>query len=95
MNNNNKANQENEQLEDFQIDEFAIHDGEWNEKTYSSDCSVIDGELYDKLLNLLEEHGIGEGKKSSNNSTQKDKHYYIILSSLSISFISIRRNCHT
>ncbi len=48
-------------LEDFQIDEFAIHDGEWNETVYSSDCSVIDGELYDKLLNLLEEHGIGEG----------------------------------
>ncbi len=52
---------ENEQLEDFQIDEFAIHDGEWNEKVYSADCAVIDGELYDKLLNILEEHGIGEG----------------------------------
>ena len=51
----------NEQLEDFQIDEFAIHDGEWNEKVYSADCAVIDGELYDKLLNILEEHGIGEG----------------------------------
>ena len=47
--------------EDFQIDEFTIHEGEWSEKIYSSDCSVIDGELYDKLLNLLEEHGIGEG----------------------------------
>ncbi|CAF1121724.1 unnamed protein product [Rotaria magnacalcarata] len=46
--------------EDFQIDEFTIHDGEWNETVYSSDCSVIDGDLYDKLLNLLEEHGIGE-----------------------------------
>jgi hypothetical protein len=52
---------ENEQLEDFQIDEFAIHDGEWGENVYSADCAVIDGELYDKLLNLLEEHGIGEG----------------------------------
>ncbi|UJR10219.1 hypothetical protein I4U23_014432 [Adineta vaga] len=53
-------NNENDQLEDFQIDEFAIHDGEWNEKVYSADCAVIDGELYDKLLNILEEHGIGE-----------------------------------
>lgn len=53
-------NQE-DHFEDFQIDEFTIHDGEWNDKVYSSDCSVIDGELYDKLLNLLEEHGIGEG----------------------------------
>lgn len=50
--------------EDFQIDEFTIHDGEWNETVYSSDCSVIDGELYDKLLNLLEEYGIGEGEFS-------------------------------
>jgi len=59
----NEQKQDNEQediLEDFQIDEFTIHDGDWNETIYSSDCSVIDGELYDKLLNLLEEHGIGE-----------------------------------
>ena len=48
-------------LEDFQIDEFAIHEGDWNDQVYSADCAVIDGELYDKLLNLLEEHGIGEG----------------------------------
>jgi complement component 1 Q subcomponent-binding protein len=60
----NEQKQDNNQedvLEDFQIDEFTIHEGEWNETVYSSDCSVIDGELYDKLLNLLEEHGIGEG----------------------------------
>ncbi len=63
----NEQKQDSEQedfLEDFQIDEFTIHDGEWNETVYSSDCSVIDGELYDKLLNLLEEHGIGEGLSS-------------------------------
>ena len=52
-------------LEDFQIDEFAIHEGDWNDKVYSADCAVIDGELYDKLLNLLEEHGIGEGKSKT------------------------------
>jgi complement component 1 Q subcomponent-binding protein len=55
------GNNNEQSLEDFQIDEFAIHDGEWNESVYSADCAVIDGELYDKLLNLLEEHGIGEG----------------------------------
>ncbi len=55
------GNNDEQLLEDFQIDEFAIHDGEWNENVYSVDCAVIDGELYDKLLNLLEEHGIGEG----------------------------------
>lgn len=58
----NQQGDQDDLLEDFQIDEFTIHDGEWNEKIYGSDCSVIDGELYDKLLNLLEEHGIGEGQ---------------------------------
>lgn len=61
----NASNQQQEgdddDLEDFQIDEFAIHDGDWNDSVYGADCSVIDGELYDKLLNLLEEHGVGEG----------------------------------
>ena len=60
---NEQGGQEAQQTsEDFQIDEFAIHDGEWNEKVYSADCAVIDGELYDKLLNILEENGIGEGE---------------------------------
>lgn len=65
--------------EDFQIDEFAIHDGEWNEKVYSADCSVIDSELYDKLLNLLEEHGIGEefAEQLMNYSTAYEHRQYI------------------
>jgi complement component 1 Q subcomponent-binding protein len=46
--------------EDFQIDEFSIHEGEWNDKVYSVDCTVLDGQLYDILLNLLEERGMGE-----------------------------------
>ena len=29
--------------EDFQIDEFAVHTGEWNENVYSADCSILDG----------------------------------------------------
>lgn len=60
---NEQKSSENEEaaFEDFQIDEFTIREGEWNETVYSADCSVIDGELYDKLLNILEEHGIGEG----------------------------------
>jgi complement component 1 Q subcomponent-binding protein len=66
-------------LEDFQIDEFTIHDGEWNETVYSSDCSVIDGELYDKLLNLLEEHGIGEvfANQLADYSTAYEHRQYI------------------
>jgi hypothetical protein len=29
--------------EDFQIDELAIHSGDWNENVYTADCSVLDG----------------------------------------------------
>ena len=46
--------------EDFQINEFAIHSGDWNENVYTADCTVLDGQLYDILLNLLDERGIGE-----------------------------------
>ncbi|RMZ99490.1 complement component 1 Q subcomponent-binding mitochondrial [Brachionus plicatilis] len=49
-----------EAAEDFQIDEFAIHNGEWNENVYTADCSVLDENLYDLLLNLLDERGVGE-----------------------------------
>lgn len=28
--------------EDFQIDEFAVHDGQWDEKVYTADCTVLD-----------------------------------------------------
>ena len=50
----------NKLVEDFQIDEFAIHEGDWKESVYSVDCTVLDGQLYDILLNLLEERGMGE-----------------------------------
>jgi len=78
----NEQKHENDQedfLEDFQIDEFAIHDGEWNETVYSSDCSVIDGELYDKLLSLLEEHGVGEefANQLADYSTAYEHRQYI------------------
>lgn len=61
-----------ELFEDFQIDEFTVHHGEWSEKMYSSDCSVVDGELYDKLLHLLDEHGIGEGSLNFSPSKQRN-----------------------
>lgn len=47
-------------VEDFQIDELSIHKGEWDENVYTADCSVLDGQLYDILLNLLDERGVGE-----------------------------------
>jgi hypothetical protein len=51
---------EKDAAEDFQIDELAIHSGDWNENVYTADCSVFDGQLYDILLNLLDERGVGE-----------------------------------
>lgn len=51
-------------VEDFQINEFAIYDADMsNEKhstVYSADCSVIDGELYDRLLEFMEQKGIDD-----------------------------------
>ncbi|CAF0724261.1 unnamed protein product [Brachionus calyciflorus] len=49
-----------ESVEDFQIDELTVHTGDWNENVYTADCSVLDENLYDLLLNLLDERGIGE-----------------------------------
>jgi complement component 1 Q subcomponent-binding protein, mitochondrial len=48
------------QNEDFEIVAFAIHDGDWNDKVYAVDASIMDGDMYDILLKLLEERGIGE-----------------------------------
>ncbi|KAI3380441.1 hypothetical protein SNEBB_001667 [Seison nebaliae] len=74
----------NQQLlapEDFQIDELTVHDGEWNEKTYSTDGAVLDGNLYDKLLSVLEERGIGEQFANSlaNFSTAYEHLQYVRL----------------
>lgn len=50
--------------EDFQINEFAIYDSTLSEaeqnKVYAADCSVIDTELYDHLLEFLEQRGIDD-----------------------------------
>ncbi|KAI0982672.1 hypothetical protein GJ496_010926 [Pomphorhynchus laevis] len=52
------------QSEDFQINEFAIYESdmssEQHSKVYSAECSVIDGELYDYLLEFLEKRGIDD-----------------------------------
>jgi len=65
--------------EDFQIDELAIHSGDWNENVYTSDCSVLDGQLYDILLNLLDERGVGEkfANELAEFSTAYEHHQYI------------------
>ena len=42
-------------VEDFQLDEFSIHQGDWNENVYTADCTIIDGvgfDLFDSKLNV-------------------------------------------
>lgn len=72
---------EKEAAEDFQIDEFAIHNGEWDENVYTADCSVLDENLYDLLLNLLDERGIGEkfANELAEFSTSYEHQQYISL----------------
>jgi hypothetical protein len=45
--------------DDFEIEEFAIHENEMNDSVYAADCGYIDAALYDNLLDILEERGIG------------------------------------
>nr|CAD7413039.1 unnamed protein product [Timema poppensis] len=42
----------------FGIDEVTLFKNEWNEKCYAVAGDVLDGYLYDLLMNLLEEKGI-------------------------------------
>uniref|UniRef100_A0A1L8E2Y3 Putative complement component 1 n=1 Tax=Nyssomyia neivai TaxID=330878 RepID=A0A1L8E2Y3_9DIPT len=42
----------------FGIDELVLYDGEWKDDNYAVAGDVLDGYLYDLLMNLLEEKGI-------------------------------------
>lgn len=50
--------QEGEYNDVFGIDEVSIFQGEWNDKVYAVAGDVLDGYLYDLLMNFLEEKGI-------------------------------------
>ncbi|ALC41970.1 P32 [Drosophila busckii] len=50
--------QEGEYNDVFSIDEMCIYEGEWHDKIYAVAGDVLDGYLYDLLMNLLEEKGI-------------------------------------
>ncbi|BES95994.1 complement component 1 Q subcomponent-Hypothetical protein protein [Nesidiocoris tenuis] len=49
---------ENEYNDLFTIDEVVLYDGEWVEKNYAVSGEVLDGTLYDLLMNMLEDKGI-------------------------------------
>ncbi|XP_070497440.1 complement component 1 Q subcomponent-binding protein, mitochondrial [Chironomus tepperi] len=73
--------QEGEYNDVFGIDELTIFDGEWTEKTYAVAGDVLDGYLYDLLMNFLEEKGISNefAEKIIEFSTAYEHHQYISL----------------
>lgn len=81
-----EAAQEGEYNDVFGIDELTIYDGEWSEKVYAVAGDVLDGYLYDLLMNYLEEKGISNefAEKLSDFSTAYEHQSYIsLLESLS------------
>ncbi|XP_077509081.1 complement C1q binding protein P32 isoform X1 [Amblyomma americanum] len=42
----------------FGVAEFAIYEGEWTDEVYTVSGDIMDGYLYDLLMNMLEERGI-------------------------------------
>ncbi|XP_044735055.1 complement component 1 Q subcomponent-binding protein, mitochondrial isoform X2 [Chrysoperla carnea] len=63
----------------FGIDEVTFFSGEWEDKKYAVAGDVLDGYLYDLLMNLLEEKGISNEfvEKLSELSTQYEHSLYI------------------
>lgn len=71
--------QEGEYNDVFGIDEITIFEGEHNEKNYAVAGDVLDGYLYDLLMNFLEEKGISNSfaEKLSEFSTAYEHQNYI------------------
>jgi len=56
-----EGGQENEQIDDqFEIQEVSIHGGEWKDTTYSVSAATMDAELFDLLMDMLDERGIND-----------------------------------
>lgn len=78
--------QEGEYNDVFGIDELTIYEGEWTDKVYAVAGDVLDGYLYDLLMNFLEEKGVSNDfvEKLSEFSTEYEHQSYIsLLESLS------------
>ncbi|CAL1528742.1 unnamed protein product [Lymnaea stagnalis] len=53
--------QQAEQIDDqFEIQEVAIHGGEWKDTTFSVSAATMDAELFDLLMDMLDERGIND-----------------------------------
>lgn len=78
--------QEGEYNDVFGIDELVVYEGEWSEKIYAVSGDVLDGYLYDLLMNFLEEKGVSNefAEKLSDFATAYEHQSYIsLLESLS------------
>ncbi|XP_029728223.1 complement component 1 Q subcomponent-binding protein, mitochondrial [Aedes albopictus] len=73
--------QEGEYNDVFGIDEITLFEGEWNDKCYAVAGDVLDGYLYDLLMNFLEEKGVSNefAEKLSDFSTAYEHTAYISL----------------
>uniref|UniRef100_A0A336M6W5 CSON013048 protein n=1 Tax=Culicoides sonorensis TaxID=179676 RepID=A0A336M6W5_CULSO len=73
--------EEGEYNDIFSIDEITLYEGEYNDKVYAVAGDVLDGYLYDLLMNLLEEKGISNDfvEKLSEFSTAYEHAAYISL----------------
>lgn len=73
--------EEGEYNDVFSIDEITLYEGEWNEKVYAVAGDVLDGYLYDLLMNFLEEKGVSNEfvEKLSGFSTTYEHAAYISL----------------
>lgn len=71
--------QEGEYNDVFGIDEMCIFEGTWNDKVYAVAGDVLDGYLYDLLMNLLEEKGISNefAEKIADLATAHEQTSYI------------------
>jgi len=55
------AQQNQDQIEDqFEIQEVAFHKGEWKDTTYAVSAATMDAELFDLLMDMLDERGIND-----------------------------------
>ncbi|CAG4982678.1 unnamed protein product [Colias eurytheme] len=65
----------------FGIDEVTLYKGEWSDKVYAVAGDVLDGYLYDLLMNVLEEKGVSNEfvQKLSDFSTAYEHTAYINL----------------
>lgn len=73
--------EEGEYNDIFSIDEITLYEGEWNDKVYAVAGDVLDGYLYDLLMNFLEEKGVSNEfvEKLSGFSTTYEHAAYISL----------------